>query len=140
MVRVDGKDADALGETASPPAGVRAAPSRSSIEEGEPEEIECRVWDELRTCYDPEIPVDIVELGLVYGCQVTPLTDGGHQVAVTMTLTAPGCGMGHVLTRDIERKLRAVPGVRRASVDIVVDPPWDQSRMSAAARLQMGLL
>ena len=140
MVRVDGKDADALGGTAPSPVPVPAGPPRSSTEEREPEEIERRVWDELRTCYDPEIPVNIVELGLIYHCQVTPLADGGHQVAVTMTLTAPGCGMGHVLTRDIERKLRAVPGVRRAFVHIVVEPPWDQSRMSATARLQMGLL
>lgn len=137
LVRIDGRDADALGEVAPPPADVTTSPPQSSP--GEPEELERRVWDELRTCYDPEIPVNIVELGLIYRCDVIPLSDGGSEVAVTMTLTAPGCGMGAVLKRDIERKLRAIPGVRRAAVDVVVDPPWDPSRMSEAARLQTGL-
>jgi len=138
LVRIDGKDADALGEIAPlHHADESTFPPPAST--GEPEELERRVWDELRTCFDPEIPVNIVELGLIYRCDVSPLPDGGQQVAVTMSLTAPGCGMGAVLKRDIERKLRAVPGVRRASVDVVVDPPWDPSRMSEAARLQTGL-
>ena len=98
------------------------------------------VWEQLRTCYDPEIPVNIVELGLVHSAEVTPLPEGGNRVSVRFTLTAPGCGMGDVLRQDIERKALGVPGVTEADVQVQLDPPWDMSKMSDAARLQLGLM
>jgi probable FeS assembly SUF system protein SufT len=131
MVRIDGQDADAIGKEA------QAGPS---AEEAANKSIDEMVWDQLRTCYDPEIPVNIVELGLVHGSEVTPLPDGGHKVSVRFTLTAPGCGMGDVLRQDIERKALSVPGVKEADVQVQLDPPWDMSKMSDAARLQLGLM
>ena len=130
MVRIEGQDADAIGEE------VQAAPS--------PEDLANRplvdlVWDQLRTCYDPEIPVNIVDLGLVYSCEVAPL-DEGHRVSVRFSLTAPGCGMGDILKRDIEQKVSALPNVKETDVQIAFEPPWDQSRMTEAARLQLGLM
>ena len=98
------------------------------------------VWDQLRTCYDPEIPVNIVELGLVHSADVTDLPDGGKKVAVRFTLTAPGCGMGDVLRQDIEGKLKTLAGVKEVDVQVQLDPPWDQTKMSDAARLQLGLM
>jgi len=131
MVRIEGKDADAIGEQ------VQAPPSAEELA-GKP--LQELVWDQLKTCYDPEIPVNIVDLGLVYECQVTPRPEGGQKVAVAFTLTAPGCGMGDYLRRDIEAKVKALPGVDEAEVQVVLEPPWDQSRMSEAARLQLGLM
>ena len=98
------------------------------------------VWDQLRTCYDPEIPVNIVELGLVQSAEAAELPEGGHKASVRFNLTAPGCGMGDVLRADIERKVLSIPGVKEADVQLQLDPPWDQSRMSDAARLQLGLM
>jgi probable FeS assembly SUF system protein SufT len=131
MVRIEGKDADAIGET--PVAGP-------TVEELQNKPLADLVWDQLRTCYDPEIPVNIVDLGLVYSSEVAPLPAGGHKVSVRFSLTAPGCGMGDVLKRDIEQKVAALPGVSEADVQIAFDPPWDQSRMTEAARLQLGLM
>jgi probable FeS assembly SUF system protein SufT len=131
MVRIEGRDADAIGET--PQEGP-------SVEELQNKPLGELVWDQLRTCYDPEIPVNIVDLGLVYSSEVTPLPAGGNKVSVRFSLTAPGCGMGDVLKRDIEQKVAALPGVSEADVQIAFDPPWDQSRMSEAARLQLGLM
>ena len=130
MARVDGKDADAIGETA-------AAPKAAA---GENKTIDELCWDELKTCYDPEIPVNIVDLGLVYKCEVTALPDGGNKVEVRFTLTAPGCGMGDVLRDDIRRKLLAVPGITDADVQVLFDPPWNLGMMSDAAKLQLGML
>jgi probable FeS assembly SUF system protein SufT len=132
MCRVDGKDADAIGkEPLAAPTAADAA--QKSVQD--------MAWDQLRTCYDPEIPVNIVDLGLVYSCEATPLPEGGgEKVAVRFTLTAPGCGMGDVLKTDIEGKLRSIPGVAEADVQIEFDPPWDQSKMTEAARLQLGLM
>jgi probable FeS assembly SUF system protein SufT len=98
------------------------------------------VWDQLRTCFDPEIPINIVDLGLVYDCAITPNADGTRDVAVKMTLTAPGCGMGEVLVADVRDKLRLIPTVRNTDVELVFDPPWNQSMMSEAARLQTGMM
>ena len=98
------------------------------------------VWNQLKQCYDPEIPVNIVDLGLVYDCQVTSLAEGGNRVDVKMTLTAPGCGMGGVIASDAEQKIREVPGVTDVHVEVVWDPIWNQSMMSDAARLQLGLM
>jgi probable FeS assembly SUF system protein SufT len=132
MVRLEGPDADAIGEQPS------AGPSEADLV-GRSRADLC--WDQLKTCYDPEIPVNIVDLGLVYGCDVEPHPEGGgDRVNVRFTLTAPGCGMGDSLRLDIERKLHQVPGVREAQVEIVLDPPWDQSMMTEAARLQLGLM
>jgi probable FeS assembly SUF system protein SufT len=94
----------------------------------------------MRSCYDPEIPIDIVELGLVYECTVTPAADGDRHIAVKMTLTAPGCGMGEVLVQDVKEKLEVIPTVAKADVELVFDPPWNQSMMSEAARLQTGMM
>jgi probable FeS assembly SUF system protein SufT len=131
MVRLDGKDADAIGKE------VLAAPTAEELA-GRP--LIDLVWDQLKTCYDPEIPVNIVELGLVHSAEATPLPEGGQKVSVRFTLTAPGCGMGDVLRQDIERKVLSLPDVREADVQVQLDPPWDQTRMSDAARLQLGLM
>src|ERR687887_2126519 len=131
LVRIDAKDADALGRTA--PVPEQAAPQS----DGGPFDIE-RVWDELRHVYDPEIPVNIVDLGLVYVCDPIPLPSGGYQVQVEMTMTAPGCGMGDVLAEDVRRRLLALPGVERTDVRVVFEPPWSPERMTDAARLELG--
>jgi probable FeS assembly SUF system protein SufT len=99
-----------------------------------------RVWDVLRSCYDPELPINIVDLGLIYACRVMDIDPGGHRVEVDMTLTAPGCGMGEILKMDIQQKLMELPTVREAHVSLVFEPPWDPSRMSDAARLEVGLM
>jgi probable FeS assembly SUF system protein SufT len=130
LARIDGKDADAIGEPVV--AADAAAQTGKSTEE--------LVWDQLRTCYDPEIPVNIVDLGLVYGCTLTPLPDGGQKVDVKFTLTAPGCGMGDVLREDIKTKLLTVPDVRDADIQVVFDPPWSLQMMSDAAKLQLGMM
>ena len=99
-----------------------------------------QVLEQLRTCYDPEIPVNIVDLGLVYDLQILPLPDGGNRVEVKMTLTAPGCGMGPVLQQDVETKVSAIPGVKEAAVFLVWDPPWNRDMLSEAAKLQLGMM
>ena len=104
------------------------------------EEIEKVIWDQLKTCYDPEIPVNIVDLGLIYRCDVTALPDGERSVDVDMTLTAPGCGMGEILVQDAQEKIAIVPTVKDVRVELVFDPPWNQSMMSDEARLQTGLM
>jgi probable FeS assembly SUF system protein SufT len=136
LARIDGKDADALGpemvEEARRFAEVRAPAVEGPLDEK-------RLWEALGTVYDPEIPASIVELGLVYAVVAEPV-DGGHRVKVQMTLTAPGCGIGPVLIDDVRRTLLGTPGVKEAEVDLVFDPPWDPSRMSEAARLQLGFM
>lgn len=134
MVRIAGEDADALGMEAT----SRVQPTPAGAKEG-PGMIEKLAWDQLKTCFDPEIPINIVDLGLVYQCQVTPLAEGGNRVEIRFTLTAPGCGMGQVLKEDIRRKILKVPGVRDLNVELVWDPPWNQSMMSGAAKLQLGM-
>jgi probable FeS assembly SUF system protein SufT len=131
MVRIEGKDADAIGEqpTAAPtPADVAGRP------------LQELAWDQLKTCFDPEIPVNIVDLGLVYKCESAPLAEGGEKVTVHFTLTAPGCGMGDYLKQDVERKIEGLPGVKETDVQVVFEPAWEQSMMSEAARLQLGLM
>jgi probable FeS assembly SUF system protein SufT len=130
LFRIDPDDFPAVG------LAELARPERES-ETSRP--LEERVWEVLRSCYDPEIPVNIVELGLIYDCRVDPPgADGRCDVHVKMTLTAPGCGMGDVLAADIQLKLEKMPDVGRAAVEVVFDPPWNQSMMSEAARLQLG--
>ena len=130
MARIDGKDGDAIGEEIL--ASPEAAAAGKSIEE--------QAWDQLKTCYDPEIPVNIVDLGLVYKCEVTDRPEGGKNVEVRFTLTAPGCGMGDVLKEDIKGKLLTLPDVKEADVTVLFDPPWNMSMMSEAAKLQLGLM
>jgi probable FeS assembly SUF system protein SufT len=134
MVRIAGKDADAIGQQAE--SGAQA-PSASA---GGAEDVERAVWDQLRTCYDPEIPVNIADLGLIYSCFLTPLPEGGNHVEIKMTLTAPGCGMGEFLKADVENKILGLPGVKSAAVELVWDPPWDRSMMSEAAKLELGMI
>lgn len=132
LFRVAGNDADAIGK---PPVAAPELPAGASDDD-----VELLVWKQLGTCFDPEIPVNIVELGLVYSCVVEPLGDGRRRVAVEMTLTAPGCGMGEVLVDDVRDKIERVPTVAVADVELVFDPPWNQSMMSEAARLETGMM
>ena len=135
MARIDARDADALGHAPPTPATAEtaAAPDSSAVTEEQ-------VLEKLRTCYDPEIPVNIVDLGLVYDLQIQPLPGGGNRVEIKMTLTAPGCGMGPVLQQDVESKVSAIPGVKEAGVFLVWDPPWSREMLSEAARLELGMM
>lgn len=135
MLRIAGQDADAIGEEIAPELEAGA----SAAADG-PVDVEGLVWDQLRTCFDPEIPVNIVDLGLVYVCRVTPLPEGGNKAEVTFTLTAPGCGMGDVLKADVQAKVVSLPAIEVVEVEVVVEPPWDPSRMSEAAKLQLGMM
>lgn len=135
MVRIAAHDADALGKKSTSEPEEKAPTGEVSKEV-----LQKLVWDQLRTCFDPEIPVNIVDLGLIYLCEVTPLPEGRFRVDVKMTLTAPGCGMGGVLKADAEAKIGRLPGVKTVNVELVVDPPWNQGMMSEAAKLQLGLL
>ena len=130
LARVDGKDADAIGE--QPVVVDEAAQAGKTTEE--------LAWDQLRTCFDPEIPVNIVDLGLVYSCNLSPIPEGGNRIDVKFTLTAPGCGMGDVLREDIKGKLLSVPEIKDADVQVVFDPPWSLQMMSDAAKLQLGMM
>jgi len=134
MFRIDGKDADALGME------VQAGPARSTAGKVTQEEVEKSVWEQLKTCYDPEIPVNIVDLGLVYDCVVEPSTEDTFKVSIKMTLTAPGCGMGPVLQQDAQNKILCLDPVDDVSVELVWDPPWNQSMLTEAAKLQLGLM
>ncbi len=104
-----------------------------------PEDVRNLVWEQMRTCYDPEIPINIVDLGLVYSCELHQEADGRF-ADIKMTLTAPGCGMGDVLVQDVKDKVEMIPTIKRADVELVFDPPWNQSMMSEAARLQTGMM
>jgi probable FeS assembly SUF system protein SufT len=132
-VRIDGRDSDALGIAAGQESDrlEPASEKNSSIED--------QVWNQLRSCFDPEIPVNIVDLGLIYDCQVSALAGGGHRAMVRFTLTAQGCGMGQFLREDIKRKLLALPGVTDADVELVWDPPWNQSMISEHAKHRLGI-
>ncbi len=132
LFRIAGEDADAIGKQPVPAPELPAGASD--------DDVELLVWQQLRTCFDPEIPVNIVDLGLVYACGVHPIGDGQRRVQVEMTLTAPGCGMGEVLVDDVRSKIERVPTVAEADVELVFDPPWNQSMMTEAARLETGLL
>jgi probable FeS assembly SUF system protein SufT len=133
MVRISGQEVEAIGKTPQDSVGVK-------LEELTPEKLEEMVWDALKTCYDPEIPVNIVDLGLVYLCELNEAEGGGKNVKIKMTLTAPGCGMGPVLASDVRSKLVALPSVKEADIEVVFDPVWDRSMMSEAARLQLGMM
>ncbi len=135
LARVALEDADALGKEISPEAKT---PGTAGTKSSDPVD-EQAVWDALKLCYDPEIPVNLVDLGLVYSCQVTPAPQGGSRVDVVMTLTAPGCDMADVIKAEAEERIRSIPGVTHVRVEVTFDPPWDKSMMTEAARLQLGM-
>lgn len=143
LARIEGSDADALGkkpEDASPKKKEQKQEASGPVTQ---EDLEKQVWDALKTCYDPEIPVNIVDLGLVYDCDVEAVGDGKrgeYKVQVNMTLTAPGCGMGPVIQQDAFTKVMELSGVEEANVEIVWEPQWNQSMMSEAAKLQLGFM
>jgi probable FeS assembly SUF system protein SufT len=136
MFRIESKDADALGME------VSAAPAATAASGGPltQDELEKKVWESLKTCYDPEIPVNIVDLGLIYDCHLTPIGENNYKADVKMTLTAPGCGMGPVLAQDVQNKLISLEPIDEANVELVWDPPWNQGMMTEAAKLQLGLM
>jgi probable FeS assembly SUF system protein SufT len=134
LYRVAGKDADALGKARPVATTETAAPPGEH-----PPVDEALILDQLRLVYDPEIPVNIVELGLIYDLRIEPHPAGGSRVIVKMTLTAPGCGMGTVIAADAQCRIESVPGVTEADVEVVFDPPWNQSMMSEAAKLDLGI-
>ena len=133
LAKISGKDADAIGliqeKTEKPVVNYKPG---DSVEENS-------VWEQLRTVYDPEIPVNIVELGLVYDLGITP-QDEGNFVKLKMTLTAPGCGMGPVIAQDAEDKIRSIPGVNDVLVEIVWEPLWNRDMMTDEAKLQLGMM
>jgi probable FeS assembly SUF system protein SufT len=132
LVRVPGVDADALGkEPVTPPA---------LPDDATDEQFEALAWEQLKTIYDPEIPINIVELGLVYECAIRRLPSGQRAVSLRMTVTAPGCGMGEILVEEARQKLGIIPTVGEVDVQLVFDPPWSQEMMSEAARLEAGLM
>lgn len=132
LFRIRNQDADAIGQ--------EPLPLPELAEGADAEQIEKAVWAQLRTCFDPEIPINIVDLGLVYGCEIKPAADGRCTVEVAMTLTAPGCGMGEILLADVREKLEALSAVAAAEVELVFDPPWNRTMMSEAAQLETGML
>jgi len=135
MFRIADKDADALGlEVQAQPAAV---PAGGPVTQ---ELLEKQVWEALKTCYDPEIPVNIVDLGLIYDCHLTPAGENNFKADVKMTLTAPGCGMGPTLAQDVQNKLLNLEPIDEANVELVWDPPWNQGMMTEAAKLQLGLM
>jgi probable FeS assembly SUF system protein SufT len=131
LARIAASDADAL--------GLEVSRAKDEPAEAGPFDLQ-KVTENLKTVFDPEIPVNVVDLGLIYVCEAHQLADGGHRVEIKMSMTAPGCGMGDVLKEDARAKVQAVPGVKEVDIEIVWEPPWDQSRMSEAARLQLGML
>ena len=132
LFRIAGEDADAIGKTPVKP--LELPPNATE------DDVKDLVWKQMRTCYDPEIPINVVDLGLVYECEITRNDDDTRTVSVKMTLTAPGCGMGEILVQDVKEKVELIPTVKEARVELVFDPPWNQSMMSDAARLQTGMM
>jgi probable FeS assembly SUF system protein SufT len=136
LARIADEDAGALGLEPAPKPAAPASPEADANVRVD----EKAVWDQLRTCYDPEIPVNIVDLGLVYDCVITPREGQGALVDVKMTLTAPGCGMGPTIAAEAKAKVISVPGVSDANVDLVWDPPWNQAMISEAGQMKLGLI
>jgi probable FeS assembly SUF system protein SufT len=131
LARIGATDADVLG--LEPPRTIDQPPAAGAFDLD-------HVIEQLKTVFDPEIPVNVVDLGLIYTCEAQPLPGGGHRVEIKMSMTAPGCGMGDVLREDAVARVQAVPGVTEVDVELVWDPPWDPSRMSEAAQLELGML
>jgi probable FeS assembly SUF system protein SufT len=133
LARIADENADALGLTIAKAEAADRADLNVPVDEK-------AVWDQLRSCYDPEIPVNIVDLGLVYDCVITPTESAGSKVEVKMTLTAPGCGMGPTIAAEAKSKILGVPGVGDAEVELVWDPPWNQAMISEAGQMKLGLI
>jgi probable FeS assembly SUF system protein SufT len=132
LFRIAGEDAAAIGK--EPPQRIELPPDATDAD------VEALAWSQLKTCFDPEIPVNIVDLGLVYDCIIERREDGTRHAKVDLTLTAPGCGMGEVLVQDAKDKLLAIPTIASADIELIFDPPWDREMMSEEARLQMGMM
>ena len=131
LYRITDANADAIGCESTPKPDKSETPGEVS---------ETAVWDQLKTCYDPEIPVNIVDLGLIYDCAVDRQEAGKARVSVKMTLTAPGCGMGPTIAAEARMRIESIPGVEEANVELVWDPPWDQSMISEAGKMKLGLI
>jgi probable FeS assembly SUF system protein SufT len=132
LFRVAGVDADAIGKEPTQPPSLPEGADESDVEK--------LLWNQLKTCYDPEIPVNIVDLGLIYECEMVESGSKEREVFVKMTLTAPGCGMGDILVDDVRSKLELVPTVSRVIVDLTFDPPWNHNMMSDVAKLETGMM
>lgn len=131
LFRLSGDDADSIG---------REPPPRPELpEDASDEDVEDLVWQQLKTVYDPEIPINIVDLGLVYECRIEKIDDARRRIDIEMTLTAPGCGMGEFIVADVRDRLERIPTIDRVGVELVFDPPWNQSMMSEEARLETGM-
>ncbi|MDB6021519.1 MAG: FeS assembly system protein SufT, partial [Pedosphaera sp.] len=139
MFRIESKDADALGMEA---AAKPATPNPIANGPVNVEQMEKEIWNQMRSCYDPEIPVNIVDLGLIYDCKIQPIpaAQNSYRVDVKMTLTAPGCGMGPTLQQDVQNKLLSIEAVDDVNVELVWEPQWNQGMLTEAAKLQLGLL
>jgi probable FeS assembly SUF system protein SufT len=139
MFRIEGRDADALGLTPAEKPAISAAALNAPVNA---EQLEKEVWNQMRNCYDPEIPVNIVDLGLIYDCKIEPIAgaSNSYRVNVKMTLTAPGCGMGPALQQDVQNRLLSIEGVDDVNVELVWEPQWNQGMLTEAAKLQLGLL
>ncbi len=134
LAQIGAKDADALGFEIPDDALIKTSATKADGSLNED-----LVWAQMRTCYDPEIPINVVELGLIYDCRITRLEDETNKVDILMTLTAPGCGMGEFLAADVQSKVAAIPTVTEVNVELTFDPPWGMEMMSDAARLESGL-
>ncbi len=132
LYRIAGSEADAIGKE---PMLLPELPANATDED-----VKAAAWKQMATCFDPEIPINIVDLGLIYDCKIVANEDGTRDVEVQMTLTAPGCGMGDVLVADVKEKVEQIPTVREAKVEMVFDPPWSREMMSPAAQLQTGMM
>ena len=133
LVRVEGIDADAIGKIPEVQPWLEETENDGRVNEK-------AVWEAMKTCYDPEIPVNVVDLGLIYSCEISDDDNGGSLVAVKMTLTAPGCGMGDMIATEVKQKIEGIPGASEAKVELVWDPPWDRDMINESARLQLGML
>jgi probable FeS assembly SUF system protein SufT len=133
LAQIGAQNADALGLDVAEQLQIKQG------DDAKGEVDEDLIWQQLRTCYDPEIPVNIVDLGLIYNCSISKLDEGGSRIDILMTLTAPGCGMGDFLAADVSQKIAMVPNVTDVNVELTFDPPWNQAMMSEAARLETGM-
>ena len=133
LVRIEGKDADIIGKIPEIQPWMEETKTDGRVNEK-------AVWDSMRTCYDPEIPVNVVDLGLIYSCEISNDEDGGSFIEIKMTLTAPGCGMGDMIASEVKQKIAGVPGASDVKVELVWDPPWDRSMITESAKLQLGML
>ena len=133
LVRIEGKDADAIGKIPEIQPWLEETKTDGRVNEK-------AVWEAMKTCYDPEIPVNVVDLGLIYSCILSDSEKTGSNVDVKMTLTAPGCGMGDMIANEVKQKIEGISGTAEVNVELVWDPPWDQNMINESARLQLGML